>query len=394
MPFQASGFLRLVEPLDRRAVNGIVARHSGNHGVGTGDKGWTCQRHLKAMLFAHFAGLKSLREISEGLAAQPAGLYHAGLRPVSKSTLSDASAARPAAVFREIAELVMGSLARSARQESRELVRLIDGSPIPLRDRRFDWAEADSRCRGLKLHLAYDPRAAAPVHFAVETPKLSEIKVARRLPFVAGTTYVFDKGYTDYRWWHEIAMAGALFVTRLKSNARRRVERPVEAVGDNIVADRRVKIGHRKPRGGATNPLYDTELREVVVARPDKHPLHLITNDLNRSAQEIADLYKERWQIELFFKWIKQNLKLKSFFGRSENAVRIQIYTALIAFCLLRLFQNTYAKNHSGGAKALKVRLKIALFEPFNTTNRYPTRPRPPQKRPPDRQLSLLFAEP
>lgn len=120
-----------------------------------------------------------------------------------------------------------------------------------LRDRRFNWAEAESRCRGMKLHLAYDPRAAATVHFAVETPKLSEIKVARRQPFVAGATHAFDKGYTDYRWWHEITMAGAPFVTRLKSNARRRVERTVEAIDDTIVADRRVKIGHKNLRGGA-----------------------------------------------------------------------------------------------------------------------------------------------
>jgi IS4 transposase len=244
----------------------------------------------------------------------------------------------------------MGRLARSLRQEAKELVRLIDGSPISLKDQRFTWAEADSRCRGLKLHMVYDPRAIRPVHFAVESPKLSEIKVARRVPLDAGITYVFDKGYADYAWWQKIVDARALFVTRLKSNARRRVERDNAVAGANILTDRRVKIGHKQPRGGATNPLYDTELREVIVTRDGKDPLHLVTNDHQRTAQEIADLYKERWQIELFFKWIKQNLKIKSFFGRSENAVRIQIYAAMIAFCLLRIFQNTFAKSHKAGA--------------------------------------------
>lgn len=389
MPFKASGFSRLLEPLDRRVVNRIVAVHSGNHGVGFGDKAWTCQRHLKALVFAQLCGLKSLREISEGLSAQPAWLYHAGLRPVGKSTLGDASALRPSAVFRDVAAHLMGGLARSERRDAHDLIQLIDGSPILLKDQRFGWAESDLRCRGLKLHLVYDPRAGLPVHFSVETPKRSELTVARRLPLIGGATYVFDKGYTDYSWWQGIVEAGALFVTRLKRNACRRVEREVVAAGPDILADRIVKIGHKQPRGGATNPLYQSELREVIVARPDKEPLHLVTNDHRRTAQEIADLYKERWQIELFFKWIKQNLTIKSFFGRSENAVRIQIYTALIAFCLLRYFQKTYARSYSGTVKSLAVRLRVALCKPFDMTNRHPKHPRPPLQRTPSPQLSF-----
>lgn len=389
MPFIRSAFHRLLEPLDRRVLNRIVEEHRGNRGVGSGDNAWTCQRHLKAMLFAQLAGLKSLREIAEGMAAQPSVLYHAGLRPVGKSTLGDASAARPAAVFRDVAEAVMGGLARSVRQDARDLVRLIDGSPITLRDQRFAWAEADSRCRGLKLHMVYDPRTVTPVHFAVESPRISEIKVARRMPLIADATYVFDKGYTDYTWWRDILDAGALFVTRLKDNARRRVVRDNTVASVGILSDRCIKVGHKNPRGGATNPLYDTELREVVVARDGKAPLHLVTNDHRRSAEDIAELYKERWQIELFFKWIKQNLRIKSFFGRSENAVRIQIYTALIAFCLLQIFRNTYAKSYKVGAKTLAARIRIALFDPFDTTRRQPAKPEPPQRRPPNPQFML-----
>lgn len=391
MPFIRSAFHRLLEPLDRRVVNRVVERHQGNRGVGHGDGAWTCQRHLKAMLFAQFAGLKSLREIVEALAAQPAALYHLGLRPPRRTTLSDAAAARPAAVFRDIAQHLMATLARAPRQEGQALIRLIDGSPIPLRDGRFTWAEADSRCRGLKLHLLYDPRAAQPVHFAVDSPKLGELTAARRFDLDPGATYVFDKGYTDYGWWQGIVDSGATFVTRLKSNAHRRALRPGPAVGANILADQKVRIGHKKPRGGAGNPLYATELREVVVVRDGKKPLHLITNDHRRSAVEIAELYKERWQIELFFKWIKQNLKIKSFFGRSENAVRTQIYVAMIAFCLLRLFQTTHAASHKSGAKALLARLKVALFEAFDLTGRTPPTPRPPQQRMASPQLTLAL---
>lgn len=394
MPFIRSAFLRLLEPLDRRVVNRIVETHRGNHGVGNGDNAWTCQRHLKAMIFAQFTGLRSLREISEGLSAQPTGLYHAGLRPAGKSTLGDAGAARPAAVFRDIAAHLMGRLNRTARREAGELVRLVDGSPITLRDQRFAWAEADSRCRGLKLHMVYDPRALTPVHFALASPRVSEVRQARHIPLTAGATYVFDKGYTDYGWWQEIVEAKALFVTRLKSNARRRDLQDNSVAGTAILADRRVKLGHKQPRGGGVNPLYDTELREVIVARDGKDPLHLVTNDHRRSAAEIANLYKERWQIELFFKWIKQNLRIKAFFGRSENAVRIQIYTALIAFCLLRIFRNTVAASYKAGDSTLGARLRVALLDPFDTSGRRPTRPKPPQLRIPSPQLALELGTP
>lgn len=283
----------------------------------------------------------------------------------------------------------MGLLTRELRQEGTDLIRLIDGSPIPIRDGRFSWAQADSRVRGLRLHLAYDPRAAHPVHFALETPKVSELKVARGLTVEAGATYVFDKGYTDYGWWQHLVDGGALFVTRLKNNVRRRDIQPRAFSGDGILNDQILKIGHKKPRGGANNPLYDTVLREVVVERPGKEPLYLVTNDFQRSATGIADLYKERWQIELFFKWIKQNLKIKAFHGRSENAVRIQIYVAIIAFCLLRLFQKSFALSHKGGAKAILTRIKVAIFSPFDLTRKAPPPPKPPQCRMPNPQLAF-----
>lgn len=393
MPFLRSAFSRILEPLDRRVVNRIVAEHQGNHGVGHGDGAWTCQRHLKTLIFAHLAGLTSLRDMVEALAAHPSGLYHVGLRPPKRATLADASARRPVAVFRDIALNLIREMVGGARGEGRELIRLIDGSPIPIRDGRFAWAESDSRCRGLKLHLVYDPRAVQPVHFAIEGVKTSELTIAGQFDIEPGATYVFDKGYTDYGWWRDIVATGAVFVTRLKSNAHRRDMRPSVAEEESILKDQKLKIGHKKPRGGATNLLYDTELREVVVAREGKSPLHLITNDHNRTAKEIADLYKERWQIELFFKWIKQNLKVKSFFGRSENAVRIQLYTALIAFCLLRLFQTAYGACPKGSTKSFLARLKVALFEVFDLTGRAPPMPKPPQLRTPSPQLSLAFGE-
>ena len=215
----------------------------------------------------------------------------------------------------------------------------------------------------------------------------------RGAPLEAGATYVFDKGYTDYRWWAEIIEANALFVTRRKKNACCREVSEQPAVGDGILAERRLKIGHRRPHAGAgTNPLYQIELREIVVARPDKdQPLYLLTNDFERPAAEIAALYKERWDIELLFKWIKQNLKIRSFLGRSENAVKIQIYVALIAFMLLRILHNTAARAVKTGTALLLVQLKTRLFSPLDLRRHTAPLPRPPNLWPPNPQLRLAI---
>ena len=393
MPFMPSAFARLLEPLDRRAIRRAVAAHDGDHGVGGGDQAWTCERHMKGMLFAQLAGLQSLREIVAALGGQSGALYHLNLRAPCRSTLSDANAKRPAAVFRDLAQALVPVAAGRLRGEGEELIRLVDATPIPLKGDRFDWAEASARTRGLKLHLSYDPRAGRMTWFDVTSAKVDDVVAGRAVPLEPGATYVFDKGYTDYRWWAGIIAAEAVFVTRLKSNARRREVRDCKPAGDGILADRRVKIGHRQPRGGAPkNPLYNTVLREVVVARPDNDkPLVLLTNDLKRPAGEIALLYKERWQIELLFKWLKQNLKIRRFLGRSENAVRIQIYVALIAFLLLRILHRTAARSFKAGTALLLAQLKIALLRPLDLRRSATPPPRPPNLRPPPPQLALAF---
>ena len=392
MPFAPNAFHRLLEPLDRRVLKQIVERHEGDHGVGEGPKAWTCQRHLKAMLFGQLAGLCSLREIEQGLAAAPKALYHLNLRMAPRSTLSDAQNHRPAEVFRDICQWLMARLNRTLRCEGEAFIQLIDATPIPLKDERFEWAEKSARTRGLKLHVGYDPRRDVTSWVDVTSAKVNDISAAHAMPLVAGTVYIFDKGYLDYSWWNAIHQQQALFVSRLKSNTHRRKVRPRCAEGEGILADNDIKVGHAKPRGGAVNPLYDVPLREIIVERDDKPPLRLITNDLIRPAIEVAALYKERWQVELLFKWIKQNLKIRRFLGRSENAVKSQIYIALIAFLLLRLFRQTHASSYAQSAKALMARLKVALFGTFNLINRAAGPPRHPSQLPPPSQLALNLA--
>ena len=396
MPFMRSAFARLLEPLDRRVVARAVQGHDGDHGVGEGEGAWTCERHLKSLLFAQFAGLKSLREIVEGLGGHSASFYHLNLRAPCRSTLSDANRERPAAVFRDIAAALVPVAAGALRQEGEALIGLLDSSPIPLNGNGFAWAEANARTRGLKLHLLYDPRHGRPVWFAVTSAKVDDVVAGRAVPLEPGATYVFDKGYTDYRWWSQILTAGAFFVTRRKRNAHcREIGDASQAPAGNegILVDRRLKIGHRQPRGGAArNPLYEVSLREIVVARPDKaEPLYLLTNDLERSATQIARLYKERWDIELLFKWIKQNLKIRRFLGRSENAVKIQIYVALIAFMLLRILHHTAARGFTASTALLLTQIRIALFAPFNLRKTATPPPKPPALRPPNPQPCLAF---
>jgi putative transposase len=387
VPHFPSALNRLLEPLDGREMRRIVAAHDGDHGVGSGPRSWTCVRHLKTLLFAQFSGLSSLRELCDGMAAQPASLYHLGLRLPRRSTLCDALSQRPSAVFRDICGSLLGKAQRTIRGEGAALIELLDASPIMILDPRSAWAERDTHTRGLKLHIGFDPRHTLLDWVEVTSPRTSDIKAARRISLTSGTTYIYDKGYLDFGWWQKIEEAGAFFVSRLKTNTKRRdvVER-IGPMEPGILADSRLRIGHKAPRGGATNTLYDTDLREIRVVRDGKAPLVLITNDHSRPASEIAALYKERWQIELLFKWIKQNLKIKRFLGRGENAVKTQIYVALIAFLLLRIFRAAIAPQ--ANPKALLTRLKTALFAPFSLANQT----KPPPRRPDTATHSPQFA--
>jgi len=206
MPFEPNGFLRFLQPLNRRSVDRAVERHQGNHGVGQSKQAWTCQRHLKALLFAQLTDLNSLREIEQGLDDKRAWLYHPDLRAAPRTTLSDASARRPAAVFRDICLDLMGQVSRQLRREGDAIVRLLDSTPIQLRSSGFEWAQSDPHTTGLKLHFVYDPRGNQPVWLDITSPRVNDVTVARQWPIQAGSTSVFDKAYTDYDWWHRLAI--------------------------------------------------------------------------------------------------------------------------------------------------------------------------------------------
>jgi hypothetical protein len=284
---------------------------------------------------------------------------------VKRSTLSDANAQRPWQVFGELFVEMLPQAHRGLRRAAGEAVRLIDSTSVRLSSLSADWATFSSDVYGAKVHIIYDPTADRPTYFAVTPANVNDITVAKVMPIEAGGTYVYDLAYYDYGWWAELDALGCRFVTRLKKNT------PFVAVHENqvapnsdIVSDR---IGHLPARLAASrkNPLQ-VPVREIRVIIESGKMLRIVTNDLDASAQEIADLYKQRWQIELFFRWVKQTLRIKHFLGVSENAVRIQIAVALIAFLLLRIAQATQKAVHSPLEFARLVRANLMHRRPID----------------------------
>lgn len=331
MHHRNSIFASLLKPINRRRFAASVARHGGN----AYDKGFRSWDHLVALIFAQLAQADSLRGLELVWNANAHHHYHLGVGRLARSTLSDANHRRPVAVFAETFADLSGLAGRELRREGGEMLRLIDATPIPLDD-LLAWADWNGRTRGLKLHVVYDPGADHPRDLAITAANVNDVTVGRHVPIEAGATYVFDKAYCDYAWWTRIHEGKAFFVTRRKRNARfvatrRRGLRKRIGDGFTVTEDAEVKLV-TQGRSRLHAPL-----RRIRVERDDGGKLVLITNDLRRPAVEIAALYKKRWQIELLFRWIKQHLKLRNFIGRSENAVRLQLVAAMIAYLLLRI---------------------------------------------------------
>jgi len=325
----------------------------------------TTKRQVIALLYGQLSGAMSLREIVTGMESHETRLYHLGAKPVKRSTLSDANAQRPWQVFAELCTAMMQQAHRGLRRTIKGAVRLIDSTSLRLSSLSKDWATFSADVCGAKAHIVYDPNADRPVYFAVTRANVNDITAAKAVPIEAGTTYAFDLGYYDYGWWAKLDDAGCRFVTRLKKNT------PLSVVHKNcvpkdssILSDR---IGHLPARLASSrkNPLQ-VPVREIRVVLDTGKVLRIVTNDLDAPAEEIADIYKQRWQIELFFRWVKQTLRIKRFIGVSENAVRIQIAVALIAFLALRMAQAAQKLVHSPLDFARLVRANLMHRRPID----------------------------
>lgn len=339
---------------------------------------------------------KSLRRLVGGFNSHTNSHYHLNVNPVKRSTVSDALTKRSVEPFKQICEKLMSKVSRKDKKSCDEFISIIDSSPIYLKGRGYEWAQK-TRTKitiGLKLHVELESHSDAPTYVNITNTNVNDISDAKNNIIIKkGSTYVVDKGYLDFNWWYKIDEVGAKFVTRIKTNTAYKViedQTIAEESKEIIQADQVIQLTNRKPRSGKINDYAFKNLRLVSVYREGKGPLEIVTNDFERSAQEIADLYKQRWQVELFFKWIKQKLKLKSYFGQSENAVKIQIYVALITYLLMKLLKMSSKKWDK--MLDLQTWLQNGLFVKDNINTEYYRRRRQNEALMKKLQIRLNFA--
>ena len=387
MRYRNSIFAELLKPVSRRWFDATASRHRGD-AYGKSFFSWD---HLVTLIFAQLSGSQSLRGLEASWNANKHHHYHLGTTTITRSTVADGNARRPVAIFAETFTMLAGAADRVLKREGAEMVRLIDSSPIPL-DQITSWSTWNGRIKGMKLHVVYDPSSQVPRLIDMTPATVNDISFGRALTIETGATYVFDKAYCSYAFWTQIDAAGATFVTRQKTNARfccvrRRALDTVKGDGFTVLADAEVKL---VSKGDSRLPI---PMRRIAVKRDDGGTITLLTNDLERSATEVAQLYKTRWQIELLFRWIKQHLKLANFLGRSENAIRLQIVAAMIAYLLLRIAAKTHRitmlpiRFAELAGSMLFVRKPVALIDKPPETN--PSKPSP---RSSPNQMELCYA--
>jgi hypothetical protein len=333
----ASLFSQLIALLDRKKFNGLVYRHNAERFA----KKFNSWDHFVAMLFCQLAQAKSLREICGGLACCMGKLKHIGMKKApNKSTLSYANAHRPWEMFQDLfyETLTWCKIAAPSKHKFRFKNKLLslDSSTISLCLSLFPWAKYRRKKGAVKLHLLLDHDGYLPTYAYISNGKKHDVTIARHLMLSPGSIVAMDRAYNDYKMFATWTENGVYFVTRLKKNADYAVIKEFDVPKNrNILSDQLIMFTSDRARKHCCHPM-----RKVVVwDKVNERQLVLLTNHLEFGASTISAIYKDRWQIELFFKALKQNLKVKTFVGTSENALYIQIWTALIAMLLVKYLQ-------------------------------------------------------
>lgn len=334
----SSIFSQILKLIPRPDFDAAVRKHSAERNA----KGFTSWGQLVAMLFCQLGSVSSLRDITNGLAASEGKLRHLGLPEAPKrSTLAYANAHRPSAVFEDLFYRLLESARSHAQQATvrhkfrfKNKLMSIDATTIELCASVFDWAKFRRTKGAVKLHLMLDHDGLLPCFGVITDGKQHEVTVTRQWQFEAGTMLVFDRGYTDYDWFAQLTEQKVFFVTRLKSNADFIVveDQPV-VEGKGIVSDQIICMTQQAADNDAAPWLRRIEFFDEEQQRT----LVFLTNNRKLAAATIAAVYKDRWKIELFFKALKQSLKVKTFVGTTANALKTQIWTALIAMLLVKI---------------------------------------------------------
>lgn len=359
-------FNKLLSSIPRSFFIGLVKKY-------VGDKGrykFSSWDHLVAMLYGQLNGCRSLREITDSFTHYSNFHYHLGISSgLKRSTFSDANTSRDYGLFAELANYMAEGFSNRRCKGIKDFLYIMDSTPIQLKGyghRSWSCKDSNYRIKGLKLHVNYCFEDSSLREFMLSNSNVNDIDIGRRFELSPGVIYCFDKGYYDYNWWYKIDEIGSKFVTRQKVNSAIKVHEELalseSAKLAGIVRDELVSLNNKKPRGGKQNNYYGKLLRRVEVKLSNRdHNIVLLSNALDYSSEEIADTYRKRWAIELCFKWLKQNLKLKSFVGYSENAVKIQIYCAIISYFLLLILKKM--QNFKGSLRDYMIYIKANLFQ-------------------------------
>jgi hypothetical protein len=353
-------FAQLMDFLPWTTFARIVERYGGDRYV----KSLRCTEHFRVMAFAQLTYRESLRDIEACLSAQASKLYHMGLRePIRRSTLSDANEARDWRIYADFAQVLI----RQARKlyaadsfgvELAETVYALDSTTIDLCLSVFPWAPFRATKAAVKMHTLLDLRGAIPSFLHVSDGKLHDVNVLDLLIPEAGAIYVMDRGYLDFERLHVLHQAGAFFVTRAKSNldARRLYSAPTDRAS-GIICDQTIALN-----GYYSRQHYPDHLRRIRLRDPQStRTLVFLSNQFALPAITICALYKARWHVELFFKWVKQHLRIKRFYGTSENAVKSQIWIAVSVYILVAIVKKRL--NLEASLYTLLQILSVTLFE-------------------------------
>src|SRR6187551_3612943 len=352
-------FAQVMEFVPWKTFGRIIERHKGDAGVRT----LGCADLFRVMAFAQLTWRESLRDIEACLAANQAKLFHMGLKaPPARSTLADALNLRDWRIYHALAQRLIARARALYAQEPSVLeldvsVYALDATTVDLCLSLFDWAPFRSTKAAIKLHTLLDLRGAIPTFIHISDGKLHDVNVLDLLIPEAGAFYVMDRGYLDFERLYALHQAGSFFVTRAKSNFkfRRILSQPVDRC-TGLICDQRVELIVLQSR-----QAYPERLRRIRYRDEEGRTLVFLTNNMGLPALTICGLYRQRWHVELFFKWIKQHLRIKRFFGNSQNAVKTQIWIAVSVYVLVAIVKKQLALDAS--LYTLLQILSVTLFE-------------------------------
>lgn len=357
------------------------------HGSDRRSKGFSTWSQFVAMIFCQLGRAQSLREIEQGLASAEGRLQQLGVdRAAKRTTLAYANAHRPWQLYQDVFQSLYARCAAIApghKFRFKSPLLSLDASTIDLCAAMFDWARFRRTKGAVKLHLLLDHDGHLPRYAVITDGKTSDIEVARRLELPPGSIVVFDRGYNDYLWFTELTLFNVGFVTRMKEGSVYDVVESRMPHGKGVLRDDIITVR-------TTHPEVDDKpvrLRRIEFVDAEDKKYVFLTNRLDLAAVTIAEIYRQRWQIELFFKAIKQNLRIKTFVGTSENALHVQIWTALIAMLMLRFLQLSSTWGWSLSNLVAMIRLNLFTYRHLHSWLNDPFTP--PDVGPPDLQLSL-----